>query len=179
MLTEAMNAAHGTMATLHARTATAVISRLVNALTSQGYSDAYAREQVGEHVDVIVHIEAVTRLDGAPWRRVSEILEISEGENQVARTVLFGRRSGERGAHLRTTHAEPQTAPSFLDELVAVGFDPAWLDQPAGELTAHLPGDLAGHPPGDFSSRLPRRERSASAHRDTGREVREQPRGEW
>jgi len=145
MLTEAMNAANGTMATLHARTATAVISRMVNALTSQGYSDAYAREQVGEHVDVIVHLEAVPRPDGSLWRRVGEILEISEGEGQVARTVLFGRRSGERGGHLRTTHVTAQTAPSFLDELLAVGFDPAWLDEALEQSGEHLPGDRLGY----------------------------------
>jgi len=138
VLTEAMNAAHGTMATVHTRTATAVISRLVNALTTEGYSDAYAQEQVGEHVDVVVHIEAVTRPDGSKWRRIAEILEISEGEGQVGRTVLFGRRPGERGAHLRATHVEPQIAPSFLDELVAVGFDAGWLDQPIADLGHQL-----------------------------------------
>lgn len=134
MLIEAMNAHHGTMATVHARTASATISRLVSALSDQGYSDSYAREQVGEHVDVVVHIEALMRPDGSQWRRIAEVLEISEGEGQVARTVLFGRGSGERGPHLRSTHVPPQTAPTFLDELVAVGFDPGWLDQPGGDL---------------------------------------------
>ncbi|PRY09906.1 CpaF/VirB11 family protein [Kineococcus rhizosphaerae] len=137
VLIQAMNAAHGTMATVHTRTASAVISRLVNALTSEGYSDAYARSQVGEHVDVVVHIEAITRPDGSTWRRVGEILEISEGEGEVVgRSTLFGRATGERGAHLRTTHVEPQHTPSFLDELVAVGFDPAWLDQPVAGIEA-------------------------------------------
>ena len=130
LLIRAMNAANGTMSTVHTRTATAVISRVVSALMDQGAADSYAREQVGEHVDVIVHIEAIRRPDGSTWRRVAEILEITEGEDQVGRQVLFGRASGERGAHLRTTHAEPQHAPSFLDDLVAVGFDPGWLDLP-------------------------------------------------
>jgi pilus assembly protein CpaF len=135
MLMEAMNAGAGTMSTLHTRSAMGTVSRLVNSLTSGGFSDGYARDQVGEHIDLIIQVEAIRRPDGSYWRRIAEIVEITQGEGEVARTVIFGRRSGERGLHLRTTHVEPQTAPTFLDDLVAEGFDPAWLGD---ELTLGL-----------------------------------------
>jgi pilus assembly protein CpaF len=139
MLMEAMNAGAGTMSTLHTRSALGAVSRLVSSLTSGGFSDSYARDQVGEHIDLIIQVEALRRPDGSTWRRIAEIVEITQGEGEVARTVIFGRRSGERGPHLRTTHVEPQTAPTFLDDLVAEGFDPAWLGD---ELTYGLDGGI-------------------------------------
>jgi len=140
---KAMQAGAGSLSTTHAHNARAAIERLVTCALEAGphVTQEYAYLQVASHIDLIVQIGVKDRTHsgGRKHRYVSEVIELDRGENgRPAITDVFA--PGPDGRSV------PKTRPSFLPDLQRVGFDPAWLDQPAGTWTV-LSNDPADPPP--------------------------------
>jgi len=132
---EAMQTCSGSLSTTHAHDARAAIERLVTCALAAGphVTEAFAYRQVAHHIDLIVHVgmEDRTHSGGRRRRYVSEVIEVSRGENEhVAVSDIFRAHPDGRSFPL------PYTRPSFLPDLERVGLDPAWLDRPAGSQTS-------------------------------------------
>jgi Flp pilus assembly CpaF family ATPase len=123
---QAMQAGAGSMSTIHADEAKAVVERLVTlaidgSLGSAGSgSPEYAYRQVAHHIDLIVHIAVrdTEERDGSRRRRrvVSEVVAVDPGEQgRPALTDVFA----TVGGTLR-----PAVAPGWLTALAEVGYDP-------------------------------------------------------
>ncbi|BDO42060.1 protein kinase [Cellulomonas sp. NTE-D12] len=132
---EAMSTGDGSLCTLHSRTATHAIDRIVTLCLSAGVhmTDTFAYRLLAGAVDLIVHIELLTE-HGQRRRYVSQVLEINGlGEtNRPATTAVFG--PGVDG------RAVPLHRPGFLPELVRAGFDERVLDHRDGTWTTALDG---------------------------------------
>ena len=138
---KAMQAGAGSLSTTHAHDARAAIERLVTCALEAGphVTQEYAYLQIASHIDLIVQIgvDDRTHTGGRKHRYVSSVIEVDRGENsRPAITDVFA--PGPDG------RAVPRTRPSFLADLERVGFDPAWLDQPAGSWPALPDSDHTG-----------------------------------
>lgn len=127
MLT-AMSVGDGSMCTLHARSATKALDRIVNLCLERGggMTDSFAYRAAADGIDFIVHLgmrhDAET--GGARERFVTEVIEV-DGIGESGRpvvTTVFTPGPGGR--------AVPAHHPHCLPDLVTAGFDPALLDQP-------------------------------------------------
>jgi len=130
---KAAQSSTGTLSTTHAHSARAAIERLATCALESGphVTSEFAYLLIAGGLDLIVQIgvQDDTSTGGRKHRYVSEVLEVTQGENgRPALTDVFS-----PDAHGR---AVPRTRPSFLTELQRAGFDPAWLDQTSGTWTA-------------------------------------------
>lgn len=124
----AMSVGDGSMCTLHSRSASKAIDRIVNLCLEQGrgMTDSFAYRAAADGIDLIVHLSLRhdVQAGGCRERFVSEILEI-EGVGESGRpvtTAVFV--AGPDG------RAVPSHHPRCLGDLVDVGFDPSLLDSP-------------------------------------------------
>ncbi len=127
MLT-AMSVGDGSMCTLHARTATKALDRIVNLCLERGggMTDSFAYRAAADGIDFIVHLGMRHDVErgGTRQRFVAEVIEvdgIGESGRPVVTTVFTPGSDGR---------AVPAHHPHCLPDLVAVGFDPGLLDQP-------------------------------------------------
>jgi Flp pilus assembly CpaF family ATPase len=115
---EAMQAGNGSLSTVHADSAEEVVERLVGlAVQDSSVSETYAYKQVVQSIDLIVYLSNDKDEAGRKRRFVSKVIEVSKGEreNPVAISPIFVPGPGGR--------AIPLDVPSFIDDLVAAGFD--------------------------------------------------------
>ncbi len=119
---EAMQSGAGSLSTIHAKSAADTIERLTLAVHSAGGSETYADRLVAHQIDLIVHLKVHRdRVTGIRRRIVDEVLEVAPGEQgRPAITTLFAQHPGAGG-----TAATPRLSPSFMDDLVDEGLDPA------------------------------------------------------
>jgi Flp pilus assembly CpaF family ATPase len=132
---EAMSTGDGSLCTLHARSASHAVDRIVTLCLSAGVhmTDTFAYRLLAGSVDLFVHIELLTD-GGRRWRFVSQVLEANGlGENnRPATTTVFG--PGPDG------RAVPLHRPSSLADLVRAGFDEHLLDHRYGTWATSLDG---------------------------------------
>ncbi|MDQ1249788.1 MAG: hypothetical protein QG597_4164 [Actinomycetota bacterium] len=127
---EAMSVGDGSLCTLHARSATHGIDRLVTLAMAAGIgiSDVFAYRLIAGAVNLIVHIDLVDKRwsGGHRSRHVSDVLEINGiGEShRPSVTDVFA-----PGADGR---AVPRHIPTCLEVLVRHGFDARLLDHRGG-----------------------------------------------
>ncbi|WP_454295892.1 CpaF family protein [Salana multivorans] len=130
MLT-AMQMGNGSFSTIHANSARDVVERLVTcAVEDRAVTEAYAYRQVHQHIDLIVFLDftydPATR---SRYRYLAEAIEVvapdQPGSLPYAVNVLFA--PGADGRAIPTG-----TAPTYLADLLAHGFDPALLAHTAG-----------------------------------------------
>ena len=128
---EAMATGDGSLCTIHARTATRVIDRIVTLCMAAGVgiSEAFAYRLIAGSVDLVVHLHLLdeTHLPGGRRHRyVSHVLEIgpvSESSRPSLTTVFAPGPDGR---------AVPAHRPTCLDDLIRAGLDPSLLDQRGG-----------------------------------------------
>lgn len=127
MLT-AMSVGDGSMCTLHARTATKALDRIVNLCLERGggMTDTFAYRAAADGIDFVVHLSMRHDAEhgGARERFVAEVIEvdgIGESGRPVVTTVFTPGPDGR---------AVPAHRPHCLPDLVDSGFDPSLLDQP-------------------------------------------------
>lgn len=137
---EAMSTGDGSLCTLHARSAHHAFDRLVTLCLSAGVgmTDTFAYRLAAGAVDLVVHITLTDDQASAGGRArfVSEVVEIcgiGEFGRPVTTTVYAPGPDGR---------AVPRHRPQCLDDLVRVGFDPGFLDLPAGSWGASGPADV-------------------------------------
>ena len=124
-LMDVMQHGGGSMATIHADNARTVISRLVDFVGQHTGSYEAAARQVARLFHLIVYIGTDIGADGRKRRYVTEVLEVEWGENgEPIGTPIFSPGPDRR--------AVPNNTPSFIDDLVEVGFDRELLNHPAG-----------------------------------------------
>lgn len=126
---KAAQSSTGTLSTIHAHHARAAIERLATCTLEAGphVTADFAYRLISSGVHLIVHVGVMdrTHTGGRKHRYVSEVIEVTEGENgRPAVTDVFTPGTDGR--------AVPRTRPSFLHQLTDHGFDPAWLDQVDG-----------------------------------------------
>jgi pilus assembly protein CpaF len=133
---EAMSTGDGSLCTLHARTAQHAIDRIVTLCLSAGVSmtEAFAYRLLAGSIDFVVHLTLIdeSATGGPKHRFVSHVVEINglgEG-SRPATTAVFG--PGPDG------RAVPLHRPGCLDDVVRVGFDPAFLDHRGGTWSTTL-----------------------------------------
>lgn len=133
---EAMSTGDGSLCTIHARSASRALDRMVTLCLSAGIgmTDTFAYRLAAGAVDFIVHINLLdeSAVGGRKHRFVSEVLEI-DGVGESGRpttTACF--LPGPDG------RAIPGFAPTCLTELVRAGFDARYLDAPQGTWTQPL-----------------------------------------
>ena len=124
----AMSVGDGSMCTLHARTASKALDRIVNLCLEQGggMTDSFAYRAAADGIDFIVHLSLRHDAEngGARHRFVAEVIEVDgvgEAGRPVVTTVFTPGPDGR---------AVPAHNPHCLADLVAAGFDPSLLDQP-------------------------------------------------
>ena len=122
---QAMATSRGSMCTIHAREARAVMDRIVELALSHGreMTAALARRMAASAIDLIVYInvEDETKIGGRKHRYISEIVEIGGmSGDQLVTTTIFG--PGPDG------RAVPRHQPERLrDQLLRGGYDPRAL----------------------------------------------------
>lgn len=115
-LMQAITVASGSLSTVHAYSPRAAIERLAAGGVDAGYDTAHSYRQIAEHIALVIQIDKRT-VDGRPERFVSEVVEVTTGDDGrpgMNRCFVPG----------HDGRAIPMTAPSFLTELKAFGFDP-------------------------------------------------------
>jgi pilus assembly protein CpaF len=137
---EAMSTGDGSLCTVHARSASRALDRIVTLCLSAGIgmTDTFAYRLAAGAIDFVVHINLLdeSALGGRKHRFVSEVLEIDDvGEfGRPTTTAVF--LPGHDG------RAVPAFAPACLPALFRAGFDPSLLDHPQGTWREPL-GSLA------------------------------------
>jgi pilus assembly protein CpaF len=133
---QAMSTGDGSLCTVHARSASRALDRIVTLClnTGLGMTDTFAYRLAAGAIDFIVHIHMLdeSAVGGRRHRFVSEILEI-DGLGEFGRpttTAVFT--PGPDG------RAVPAYAPSCLPALVRAGFNAGFLDLPGGTWTQPL-----------------------------------------
>ncbi len=130
MLTAMGSGNDGSLCTLHANSAHAAFNRMaaIGLACPQRLPVEAAHLLAADAVDLVVHVSIRddTASGGIRTRHVSSVLEVTGlGENaRVATNTIY--RPGPQG------RAVPATGPACLPDLVRAGFDPAFLDAPAG-----------------------------------------------
>lgn len=128
---KAMQMGNGSFSTIHANSARNAIERLVTcAVEDSSVTESYAYRQVFQHIDLIVFLDST--YDTATRRRhryINEVIEVAAPDqvgsvpysvNQIFKPGIDGR-------------AVPTgVSPSFISDLIAQGFEPAALSNPAG-----------------------------------------------
>ena len=139
---EAMSTGDGSLCTIHARTATHALDRIVTLCLAAGVgmSEPFAYRLTAGSVDLLVHLTlldepATTGLGsaqggGSKHRFVSTVVEVGGlGERgHPVTTTVFG--PGPDG------RAVPRHRPSCLPDLVTAGFDPGFFAHPNGTWAA-------------------------------------------
>ena len=127
---QAMSTGDGSLCTVHARSASRALDRIVTLCLSAdvGMTDTFAYRLAAGAIDFIVHINLLdeSAIGGRKHRFVSEVLEI-DGMGEFGRpttTTVFA--PGPDG------RAVPAFAPTCLPALVRAGFDAGFLDLPGG-----------------------------------------------
>ena len=133
---EAMSTGDGSLCTLHARSATRALDRIVTLCLSAGIgmTDTFAYRLAAGAIDFVVHIALhdETAIGGTRHRYVSEVVEIDgvgEGGRPSTTAVFVPGPDGR---------AVPAYAPNCLSELVRRGFDARYLDSPTGTWSGPL-----------------------------------------
>jgi type IV secretory pathway ATPase VirB11/archaellum biosynthesis ATPase len=118
---EAMQMGNGSLSTVHADSAEDVIERLVGlAVKDASLSEDYAYRQTIQSIDLIVYLSVhVDEATGARTRFVSKIIEALRPDRAGAGRVNIGEVFGPRA----DGRAVPKDPPTFIDDLVAVGFN--------------------------------------------------------
>ena len=127
---EAMSTGDGSLCTIHARSASRALDRIVTLSLSAGIgmTDTFAYRLAAGAVDLVVHIDLLdeSSLGGRKHRFVSEVLEV-DGIGEFGRpTVTSVFTPGADG------RAVPAYSPRCLPTLVRHGFDATHLDRPHG-----------------------------------------------
>lgn len=124
---EAMQGGNGSMSTVHADSARDAIERLAGiAAKDKTLSETYAYRQIAQTIDLIIYISVERDDSGAPHRFISQIIEPVKGERENPYNVTDVFVPGADG------RAVPANAPSFVDDLVRVGFDRKLLNARQG-----------------------------------------------
>lgn len=86
-----MGGGTGGLCTVHGKDAHSAIDRLVTLAMGAGpqVTAGYAERQVGQHVDLVVHINAVQTETGAKHRHISQILALEHTGDGLAKTELY------------------------------------------------------------------------------------------
>ncbi len=121
----AMSVGDGSLCTLHARSASKAIDRVVSLCLSQGsgMTDSFAYRAAADGIDLVVHLglRHDAERGGTRHRFVAEILEVDDigesGRPVVTRVFVPG----------PDGRAVPAHRPRCLPDLIAVGFDPDLL----------------------------------------------------
>ena len=131
---EAMSTGDGSLATIHARTATHALDRIVTLCLAAGVgmSEPFAYRLTAGSVDLLVHLTLLepdttgATVGGSKHRFVSTIVEVAGlGEHgHPVLTTVFGPGLDQR--------AVPRHRPSCLPDLVTAGFDPEFFAHPNG-----------------------------------------------
>ena len=127
---EAMSTGDGSLCTIHARSASRALDRIVTLSLSAGIgmTDVFAYRLAAGAVDLVVHIDLLdeSALGGRKHRFVNEVLEV-DGIGEFGRpTVTSVFSPGPDG------RAVPAYSPRCLPTLIRYGFDPSYLDHPQG-----------------------------------------------
>ena len=134
---DAMNTMRGSMCTVHARSADAVLNRLAELLMRHGAADTLtgAWLTIVNALDYVIYLDMIdeTPIGGRRHRYLSHVIEIEnlgDGVRPATQTV-FG--PGDDG------RAEPRTPPHRTRAaLVRAGFDLQWLNHTGGAWTQPL-----------------------------------------
>jgi pilus assembly protein CpaF len=148
---EAMSTGDGSMCTIHARTATHALDRIVTLCLAAGVgmSEPFAYRLTAGSVDLLVHLTlhhepAIngSAAGGSKHRFVSTVVEVAGlGERgHPVTTTVFGPGPDQR--------AVPRHRPACLPELVAAGFDPGFFAHPTGTWAAPLSSNGHAGTPG-------------------------------
>lgn len=132
-LVDVMQHGGGSMSTIHADNARTVIDRLVDFVGQYTGSYEYASRLVSRLFHLVVFIGTDIDANGRKHRYISEVLEVQAGEsNHPSGHPVFT--PGADGK------AVPNLAPSFIDDLVAAGFDQSLFNHHPGGLWPRAEG---------------------------------------
>jgi Flp pilus assembly CpaF family ATPase len=108
-----MSGGAGSLSTVHADSARAAIDRLVTLAMGGGpnVSAEFVRRQIGQHIDLVVHVAAQERPDGSLHRYVAEIIAVEHDGDGLAVTDLWRAEPG-------STVASYRHVPSALADMV-------------------------------------------------------------
>ena len=131
----------GSMCTLHARSASSAIERIVTLCLQSGIgmSETLAYRLLAQAIDFVVYLRLVdeTAIGGRRHRFVSHVVEITglgEGGRPALQSVFGPRDQGGR----REPRGVPLLTPGCIEDLMRVGYDRAWLQHPFGAWPAPL-----------------------------------------
>ncbi|WP_232376800.1 CpaF family protein [Amycolatopsis aidingensis] len=119
----------GSLSTVHARSASMAIERLVSLClgANAAWTTEFANRMVAESIDLIVHVDLVAGPGGLD-RYVSEIVSVELGEQgRASRTYLFHRATGVSGGGLGRRSVPAGFVPTDIEDYARAGFDRAWL----------------------------------------------------
>lgn len=126
-LVDVMQHGGGSMSTIHADNARTVIDRLVDFVGQYTGSYEYASRLVSRLFHLVVFIDTDIDTNGRKHRYINEVLEVQAGEtNHPSAHPVFVPRADGR--------AVPNLAPSFIDDLIAAGFDQSLFNHHPGGL---------------------------------------------
>lgn len=123
---KAMQMGNGSFSTIHANSARDVVERLVTcAVEDSSVTEAYAYRQVFQHIDLVIFLESsYDPATGRRYRFISQVLEVTAPD--VASEVPYAVNElfvpGPDGRAVPTG-----VQPTFIDALVAAGFDHSLL----------------------------------------------------
>ncbi len=123
---KAMQAAHGSLSTIHSTSGRMAIERMVTMMMSPAngaVSPIFAYRQVSQSIDLVVQVEVLDERDltgGRRQRYVSEIFEVQLSDNQASGTSIFA-----PGPDGRARYAH-QPSEELQRRLVRAGYDRNW-----------------------------------------------------
>jgi Flp pilus assembly CpaF family ATPase len=131
----AMSTGDGSLCTLHARSASHALERLVTLCLSAGggMTADFAYRLAAGSIDLVVHVTMRTNKSGTA-RFVSEVIEV-DGIGEAGRPALTRVFTAGPGGR-----AVPGHPPRCLPTLIDAGFDPALLEDPYGTWNPSLLG---------------------------------------
>ena len=131
----------GSMCTLHARSASSAIERIVTLSLESGIgmSEALAYRLIAQAIDFVVYLRLVdeTPIGGRKHRFVSHVVEVTglgEGGRPALQTVFGPKDQGGR----REARAVPLLTPACIEDLMRVEYDRSWFQHPFGAWQAPL-----------------------------------------
>jgi Flp pilus assembly CpaF family ATPase len=136
----------GSLSTLHARSASHAVERMVSLALGAGgsWTEVFASRMVAESIDLIVHVDMRKTAAGLD-RCVSEIVSVELGESgRAARTPLFT--SAPHSGVLAGRGVPTGLVPTDIADYEAVGFDRSWLIGGDGQWVSPAGGrEASGH----------------------------------